>query len=133
MASSKQLTKVNTKKVTPSEMARKIKMDKIVELWQQTFGHITNICRAVGISRLTFYKWLEKYPEFNQRIAEAEGELNDEMRDVLIKKAGEGDNACLIFYLKNRHPDFAERPQLVQQFNVDGKEMRVNFIKKNGD
>ena len=104
-----------------------IKKARAVELWRETFGHITNICASIGIARSTFYDWLKNDNDFNQAIANAEGELNDEMRDILIKKAAEGDNAALIFYLKKRHPEFLDRPQVIQQFNLKGK-MKVNFV-----
>ena len=40
---------------------------------------------------------------------DSEADLNDEIRQVLIAKAGEGDMTAVIFYLKNRHPDFKQK------------------------
>jgi transposase-like protein len=92
------------------------KKEKAVELWTQTHGHISNICRALGISRTTFYKWMEE-EAYATRLLDAEAELNDEIRDVLVTKAAEGDMTAVIFYLKSRHPDFKEHRQTNIQVN----------------
>lgn len=88
-----------------------IKKKNFVETYKATKGHISDSCRAVGISRQTYYTWLDKNDEFAKQIMEAEMELNDDIRDVLISKAGDGDMTAVIFYLKKRHPDFKEQPQ----------------------
>jgi len=95
-----------------------IKKQKAVELWRETHGHISNICRAIGINRDTFYNWLKADPAFSMSLVEAEGELNDDIRDALIQKAADGDMAAIIFYLKKRHPDFLDKPQVLNQINV---------------
>lgn len=96
-----------------------IKRERAVELWRETHGHISNICRSLGIARSTFYEWMQD-PEFSALLVEAEGELNDEIRDALITKAADGDMTAIIFYLKKRHPDFIERPvQVNQQYNFN--------------
>lgn len=89
---------------------------KAIELWGVTKGHISNICRAIGISRQGFYNWMED-PEFAQALLDSEAELNDDIRDVLISKAAEGDMTAVIFYLKNRHPDFKQQPNVLIQNN----------------
>ena len=86
-----------------------IKKTQAVELWRDTQGHITNICAAIGIARSTFYDWM-KDPTFAMQLMDAEAELNDEIRDALIRKAADGDLGAIIFYLKKRHPDFLEKP-----------------------
>jgi hypothetical protein len=88
-----------------------IKKGKFVDTYKATKGNISDSCRVAGISRQTYYDWLDKKDEFSRQIMEAEMELNDDIRDVLISKAGGGDMTAVIFYLKKRHPDFKEQPQ----------------------
>lgn len=95
-----------------------IKKENFVDLYKQTHGHITDCCRAIEISRTTYYTWLEKDEKFAKAIMEAEMDLNDDIRDVLVKKAGEGDMTAVIFYLKNRHPDFKQQSQTNVQVNI---------------
>lgn len=80
-----------------------------VDMYTRLNGHISNACAAIPISRQTYYTWLETDENFTNAIAEAELHLNDEIRDVLIQRAASGDLTGVIFYLKNRHPDF--KPQ----------------------
>lgn len=103
------------------------KKARFVELYDQLNGHITNTCEGVGISRQTYYDWLEKDKQFATAIIESEKHLNDEIRDVLINKAASGDMAAVIFYLKSRHPDFKQSPHTLIQVN-QGKDMGVSFF-----
>lgn len=45
-------------------------MGIIVEGVKQGFT-ITDVCRAAGIGRSTFYKWLGDFPDFNKAVVEA--------------------------------------------------------------
>ena len=61
---------------------------------------------------------------------DSEADLNDEIRQVLIQKAAEGDMTAVIFYLKNRHPDFKQQyPNTAVQinFNQHAKEELEEF------
>jgi hypothetical protein len=90
-----------------------------VELWRETHGHISNLCRAVGISRKTYYDWMKEDPDFNQAIQDAESELNDEMRDALVNKAAGGELGAITYWLDRRHPEFKKSPiQVNTQINL---------------
>lgn len=94
----------NTQLTTKSD----IKKREAIEQWGLTNGHITNVCKNIGIERKTFYNWLKDDQDFAEALLNAESGLNDDIRDVLISKAAEGDMTAVIFYLKNRHPDFKQ-------------------------
>jgi len=120
------MMQIDKTRTNPTTQITQVKKDKFVELYRQTMGHISDSCSAVGITRNTYYNWLENDENFLKKIIEAESELNDDIRDVLVKKAGEGDMTAVIFYLKNRHPDFKEKPSYLQQINIQ-KDMKVEF------
>lgn len=93
----------------------------VMDAYRATKGNVTSSCSVVGMGRATWYYWLDKTSEgFDADFAlakqEADEELNDDIRDVLIEKAGDGDMTAVIFYLKSRHPDFKPQP-LVQNYN----------------
>lgn len=90
---------------------------KAVELWRETRGHISNICRSLDISRTTFYNWMNEDKEFALSLVDAESELNDDVRDALVQKVADGDMQAITFYLKNRHPDFKQTPNALVQIN----------------
>lgn len=97
------------------------KLDKkkalFVDFYTRLNGNISDTCAAVPISRQTYYDWLEKDEMFRNAIIEAESGLNDTIREVLINKAASGDMTAVIFYLKNRHPDFKPQPTTLIQNN----------------
>ena len=96
-----------------------IKKNKFIEAYKSTNGNITDSAQITGISRTTYYNWLEEDSNFALQIMDSEANLNDEIRQVLISKAAEGDMTAVIFYLKNRHPDFKQQssPQVAVQVN----------------
>lgn len=93
------------------------KKKRFVLLFTQLYGHITDTCAGCGISRQTYYDWLEKDENFAHSIAEVEMSLNDEVRGALLNKIAAGDMTGIIFYLKNRHPDFKPQPTTLIQNN----------------
>lgn len=56
-------------------MSRKMKLTE--QIWEIIVGGvrdgytITDACAMANVGRSTFYKWLEKYPDFNKAIVEA--------------------------------------------------------------
>jgi len=113
------LTK-NNKQLTTKNAIQKA---KLVELWVDTRGHISNMCRSVGITRKTFYEWLKKDKEFNQNIQEAEWDLHDDVRDALIQKIADGSSTDIQFYLRKRHPDFMDKGE-----NINIGEAKILII-----
>lgn len=97
---------------------------EFIELYRQTKGFISDITRAIGVSRQTYYDWLDNDKEFAMAVADAEAEINDEMKQLLIHKAqGDSDTTALIFWLKNKHPEFRQNNQtnVAVQINFDAK------------
>lgn len=99
---------------------------KFIDYYRETRGHISNCARAIGIDRSTYYKWLESDEDFAMAIAEAESELNDDMREALVQLGAEGNLGAIIFYLKNRHPDFKQNK--ATGVRIDGPDIKVEFI-----
>ena len=94
-----------------------LKKEKFIDAYKKTNGNITDSASITGIARATYYNWLEKDKDFTMKILDSEANLNDEIRQVLIQKAAEGDMTAVIFYLKNRHPDFKQQPSFLLQQN----------------
>jgi len=75
---------------------------------------ITAACRKAGISKPTFYNWMDAgeeqaegiFAEFFDRIVRARGEGEDYYRRVAFDMAREeGDTATLMAMLKQRYPE----------------------------
>jgi len=103
-----------TRKKTPIKSVqidtkRDIKKNRLVELWRETRGHISDMCKSAGVSRVTFYKWLKEDKIFNQAIQDAESELNDDVEKSLIHCIASGKESSIHFYLKKRHPKYKDK------------------------
>lgn len=112
----------------PVQQIQHLKKQQFIEFYRELRGHISDCSRAVGIDRSTYYHWLDNDPEFARSIGEAEMELNDDMRNVLIQKGAEGDLGAIIFYLKNRHPDFKPQPMNAMKFESEDGKVTVQVI-----
>lgn len=96
-----------------------LKKDKFIDAYKRTNGNITESAQIANIERKTYYNWLDSDKVFAMNILDSEADLNDQIRQVLISKAAEGDMTAVIFYLKNRHPDFKQNQGNVNvQVNV---------------
>jgi hypothetical protein len=108
--------------VLPDSNSHLDKLDKqkrdFVLLYTKLNGNISNTCIGIGINRQTYYNWLDHEDKtFALAIADAGSSLNDEMRELLIQQAANGEMSAIIFYLKSRHPDFKPQPTTLIQNN----------------
>ena len=120
-----------TTQLTAIDKINALKKSKFVEAYNQTIGNITDSASIAGINRATYYLWLEKDKDFAMQILDSEANLNDDIRQALIQKAAEGDMTAIIFYLKNRHPDFKQQSSYGMEFK-DG-EKSIRFVVSRGN
>lgn len=87
-----------------------IKKDKFVEIYAQdeVRGNVSVTCSAIGISRQTYYDWLENDERFRSMIYEEKLKLCDDMEQVLISRAVDKSDTALIYWLKYNHEKYKE-------------------------
>jgi hypothetical protein len=56
----------------------------------------------MGISKVTFYEWRNKFPNFANLIKEDKEYCDNQVENALYKAAMEGNTTAQIFWLKNR-------------------------------
>ncbi|SRR5216683_6041610 len=103
-------------KVTRSDNIKKAEFIKNYRA-PEIMGNISIVCSTIGIARQTYYRWLEEDEDFRQIIAEAKLEMCDVAESELYSRGLEKDTTALIYWLKNRHPDFKEKPTTLIQNN----------------
>lgn len=81
---------------------RDIKNNRIVEVYTKNGCNISNTCKALKISRQTFYEWKRKDENLNQMLEEAEEAMIDFAESKLIEHIDNGDVTSLIFFLKTK-------------------------------
>jgi predicted transcriptional regulator len=63
---------------------------------------VKQIADCLGVSDATIYERQKEYPEFLEAIKRGRSEGINQVTNKLFEKAVDGDNTCMIFYLKTR-------------------------------
>lgn len=73
---------------------------------------IKNVCKKLGLSRQTIYRWLEEDKKFKTDLFNARKDaieaLNDECENRVIKKIMADDSNMIKFWLKYHHDDYKQ-------------------------
>lgn len=92
------------------------KKENFIKALRAGYGIIATACEAVGVSRTTYYRWLNGDEEFKQQVEDVVETQIDYVESRLIKKITEGDTTSIIFYLKTKgkkrgYSEKAQQPQ----------------------
>lgn len=72
-------------------------------------------CNKAGISRSTHYEWLQKDPDYRNKVEMALeasiATVNDVAESNIISKVKGGDFKATAYWLEHRHPAYAKNPQ----------------------
>ena len=63
---------------------------------------VKQIADCLGVSDATVYERQKEFPEFLEAIKRGRSEGINQVTNKLFEKAIDGDNTCMIFYLKTR-------------------------------
>ena len=104
------------KKISPT-VAQKKKL--LLEALEKSLGVISTAVKKVGISRGTFYNYVEADPDFKKAVQEIEEASIDFVESALLKQIKEGNTTATIFFLKTRGKKrgYVERTEVT---GVDG-------------
>lgn len=65
-------------------------------------GIISMAADSVGITRKTYYNWLEKDPKFKENVDEVMESVIDKVEGKLLTRINDDDTTAIIFYLKTK-------------------------------
>lgn len=86
---------------------------KMIEAMEKSFGVVTTACKAAGIGRTAYYRWMNEDAEFKSAIDSLDcGNIAlDFAESKLYKHINDNDKTSLIFYLKTKgkHRGYVER------------------------
>lgn len=88
---------------------------------------ITRISTALNISRTTFYKWCEDYPEFKQAYEDAEYHTLDTSESQLFQNINDGKEPSIFFHLKckGKGRGYVEK-EVVAEIHLRGEDIRYD-------
>lgn len=78
---------------------------KLIEAFNNRYN-ITEACHYAGITRQTYYNWLEWHAEFANKMEQAKMMPNRRAKEVVIKAIDEGDVNTAKWLLDRTDPDF---------------------------
>lgn len=89
-----------------------VKKKSFIEAMKSNLGNITKACEALGISRQTYYNWLED-EEFKSEVANIDEYVIDFAEHSLFKQIQENNTTATIFYLKTKgkHRGYVEKQE----------------------
>ena len=80
-------------------------------------------CEKTSIGRSTYYRWLEKCPEFAKRsteaIKEGEGLVSDMAESQLLAAIRDGNLGAVVFWLRNHHKNYTNRIEITSNKGDD--------------
>lgn len=105
-----------------------IKKEGFLQSYQKAFGNITQACEAVGISRQTYYNWIQdnEFKTALDAVEPAEVFL-DFTEEKLVKRIMDGDTTAIIFALKTKGKKrgYIERTEVT---GADGRPIETKHV-----
>lgn len=87
---------------------------RIIEALHESKGLLTLAARKAGVSYTTVKRYATEFDSVREAVQEAKESMLDFAEGKLYEKIRNGDNACIIFYLKTqgRHRGYVERSEV---------------------
>ena len=103
----------------------------VLEALEQSLGVVTTACKKVGISRRTFYDWMQKDKDFAKQVKDIEDIALDFAESQLHRQIKDGNTTATIFYLKTKgkHRGYVER----QEIDKPQEKIQIEIINGKGD
>ena len=93
----------------------------LIESLEKSLGVVTTACKQVGVSRKTYYRYLNEDPEFRHEVEELQNVALDFAESQLHKQIQEGSTAATIFLLKTKGKKrgFVERQEVEHKGGIE--------------
>ena len=83
-------------------------------------GIVSDACKSVGVSRVTYYDYYKTDKEFKTSIDEIEGSVLDYVEGKLFGLIEKGDVAATLFYMKTKGKSrgYTEKSEIEHTVNI---------------
>jgi hypothetical protein len=112
-----------------SDATNATKKEVFLKTFKNNYGHIADACECANIDRKTYYRWMEKYPQFAQQVKEIEESFIDLAECQLRKNIKRGIQKAIEFTLTNRARDKYSNTQTVEHKVPDVVEV-VHYVQQ---
>lgn len=104
------------------------KKAKVIEIYETTLGNVSQTCRKVGITRKSFYTYLNNDQEFKEKIQEIDESNIDFAESMLLKTIRDGNLGAICFYLKTKGKSRGYVETQQNDVNVNGFEQLMRSL-----
>ena len=73
---------------------------RFLELFTAKAGNISELCKAIGVSRQAYYNWMKEDEKFKTAVEDAQESLIDFAESKLLNLIDEKNVTAIIFFLK---------------------------------
>lgn len=117
-----------TKKGEKRGVYKQEEVKNLADVFEKKACNISATCASLGITRQTFYNWLERFPEIAQKVEDAREGLVDFAETQLISKINDGDLNAITFFLraKGKERGYGDSKKI----EFDGAGERIVYISK---
>jgi len=95
--------------------------------YAKNFGHITNSCAKINISRQTYYDWIKADKQFKQDVDDINNSFIDLAESALKKNMDAGMQKAIEFFLCNKKKDTYSNTIKNQLSGADGGPVSVTL------
>ena len=90
------------------------KKEQLFESLELHKGNISNACKAIDISRVSFYRWLKEHEDLKAHLDDVQESAIDYVEDKLFGLIDDKNPTAIIFYLKTkgRKRGYIERQEI---------------------
>lgn len=108
---------------------------ELIQAMENCHGIVSDACKSVGVSRVTYYDYYKNDPEFKKSIDEIENIVLDYVEGKLFKLIDKGDIASTLFYLKTKGKSrgYIEKSEIDHNVNIPSLPTITIKTAKNGD
>lgn len=91
-----------TKEQTDKSYTIPQKKKRFIEALEKKLGNISDACKAMNMSRQTFYDWKEQDDDFKEDVENVKEGLLDLAESKLLENIKKNENIAIIFFLKTK-------------------------------
>lgn len=97
------------------------KKETFLKHLEKSLGVISTACKRTGITRQTYYNWINSDDEFKEQVNDIQEEQKDYVESKLIENIEKNDTTAIIFYLKTKAKD---------RGYTDKTEIKADFVEQ---
>jgi len=103
----------------------------LLQALEKSMGVVTQACKKVGVSRVTFYNYLKEDKEFAKAVKDIDEIALDFAISKMYSLIGKEDSRMIMYYLNNRGNSRGYSKIPKQESNNDRVTVNINGINEN--